>query len=58
MLCIRRNRERKRNMVKYFGFVAVVAPWRVTNSKIADRYGVTQGIYDTITIGDLLVNAI
>ena len=58
MLCIRRNRERKRNMVKYFGFVAVVAPWRGTNSKIADRYGTTQGIYGAVTIGDLLVNAI
>ena len=58
MLCIRRKRERKRNMVKYFGFVAVVAPWRGTNSKIADRYGITKGICDAITIGDLLVNAI
>ena len=45
-------------MVKYFGFVAVVAPWRGTNSKIADRYGTTKGIYGAVTIGDLLVNAI
>jgi hypothetical protein len=58
LLCIRRNRERKRNTVKYLSFMAVGAPWRDTNSKIADLYGVTQGIYDTITIGDLLINAI
>ena len=51
-------------MVKYFGFVAVVAAkllctmWRGTNSKIADRYGITKGICDAVTIGDLLVNAI
>ena len=45
-------------MVIVSRLVALGAPSKNTNSKIADCHGITQGICDTMTIGDYLIKAI